>query len=547
MSKKEILIELLKQTLGERLTKLEKNEKEAEASLKLISTTYDGFSKKISAMVKSCEEKISKEKPEEIKKHINKPPENPKQKKKELITKPSKKQNITNNVSTITKKNIPEKTAEKTSEKTTEKTIEKTTEKTSEKIIKKTTEKITEKKTHVKKTKSSVNLMSKKLPERIRGKSIGGTRLPTESGRNTIAINPLGNNIKKKILGGNKKEKEKEKEKDNMLSMAPTRNTIGGLPKKMRTSKSMGKLNNKPSLKKNHDKKKDEIQKMVNEIKIINKDILEDDILTEEIKVEVIPPTLMSCYKKGILEKSILQFLTKKDKLELFACNKTLAKLNIHILNDAISSYKKAYEILIGETIDDKIKILEEKYTKEELNEPIKNFELSRGAQKAIGLLEDELYMRLFIRPVQEKLLDEIVIIYRIFCQFLGKVEFTEIKSDKIFWEKFSKFVLESKGEKKLSQFCNESISKFIFDNKNILKVKEMSRDMGEKLKPKYWSKICPTTGFFAFIIKDIVEYTGIIEDKKTQASRIKANYIYVKNIFEKMNKFVKFLEGLTI
>ena len=534
MSKKEILIELLKQALGERLTKLEKNEKEAEASLKLISTTYDGFSKKISAMVKLREEKISKEKPDEIKKHINKPPENPKQKKKEPITKPSKKPNITNNVNTITKKNIPEKTAERTSEKT------------SEKIIKKTTEKIMEKRTHVPKTKSSVNLMTKKFPERIRGKSIGGTRLQTESGRNTIAINPLGNNIKKKILGN---KKEKEKDKDNMLSMAPTRNTIGGLQKKMRTSKSMGKLNNKPSLKKNHEKKKDEIQKMVNEIKIVNKDILEDEILTEEIKVEkeIVPPTLMSCYKKGILEKSILQFLTKKDKLELFACNKTLAKLNIHILNDTISSYKKAYEILIGETIDDKIKILEEKYTQEELNEPIKNFELSRGAQKAIGLLEDELYMRLFIRPVQEKLLDEIVIIYRIFCQFLGKVELTEIKSDKIFWEKFSKFVLESKGEKKLSQFCNESINKFIFDNKNILKVKEMSIDMGEKLKPKYWSKICPTTGFFAFIIKDLVEYTGIIEDKKTQASRIKANYIYVKSLFEKMDEFVKFLEGLNI
>ena len=52
MSKKEILIELLKQSLGDRLTKLEKNEKEAEASLKLISTTYDGFSKKISDLVK---------------------------------------------------------------------------------------------------------------------------------------------------------------------------------------------------------------------------------------------------------------------------------------------------------------------------------------------------------------------------------------------------------------------------------------------------------------------------------------------------------------
>ena len=517
MSKREILIELLKQALGERLNKLEKNEKEASASLKLISTTYDGFSKKISSMVKSREEKTSKEKSEETKKHTNnKPPENPKQKKKEIITKPQKKPTITSNINTIIKKNIPEKTSDK----------------------------IPEKRTHIGKTKSSANLMGKRPPERIRGKSIGGIRLQTESGRNTIGINSLGNNIKRKTIGGNKNNKEK----DNTLNIAPTRNTIGPMPKKaMRTSKSMGKLNNKPTLKKSHEKKKEEIQKMVNEVKIVNKDIFEDEILTEEVKVEIIPPTLMSCYKKGILEKSILQFLTKKEKLELFSCNKTLAKLNIQILKDTITSYKKAYEILIGETIDDKIKQLEEKYTKDELNEPIKNFELSRGAIKAIGLLEDELYMRLFIRPVQEKQLDEIVIIYRIFCIFLGKEDFTQIKSDKIFWEKFSQFVLDSKGNKKLSQFCNESVNKFIFDNKNILKVKEMAVDISEKLKPKYWSKICPTTGFFAFIIKDIVEYTGIIEDKKTQPSRIKANYIYVKGLFEQMNKFVKFLEELSI
>ena len=521
MSKREILIELLKQALGERLNKLEKNEKEASASLKLISTTYDGFSKKISSMVKLCEEKISKEKSEETKKHINKPTENPKQKKKEIITKPQKKPPITNNVNsitTITKKNIPEKTNEK----------------------------ISEKKIHIGKTKSSANLMGKRPPERIRGKSIGGIRLQTESGRNTIGINSLTNNIKRKTVVGNKNNKEKDK--DNTLNIAPTRNTIGPMPKRpMRTSKSMGKLNNKPTLKKNHEKKKEEIQKMVNEIKIVNKDVFEDEILTEEVKVEIIPPTLMSCYKKGILEKSILQFLTKKEKLELFSCNKTLAKLNIQILNDTITSYKKAYDILIGETIDDKIKQLYEKYTSDELNEPIKNFELSRGAIKAIGLLQGELYMRLFIRPVQEKQLDEIVIIYRIFCIFLGKEEFTEIKNDKLFWEKFSQFVLDSKGDKNLGQFCNELVNKFTFDNKNILKVKEMAVDISEKFKPKYWNKICPTTGFFSFIIKDIVEYTGIIEDKKTQPSRIKANYIYVKGLLDQMNKFVKFLEELNI
>ena len=511
MSKKEILIELLKQSLGERLTKLEKNEKEAEASLKLISTTFDGFSKKISALVKLREEKVLKEKSEEIKKHQNKPVDNPKSKKREMPpAKIIKKQSVAiNNINT--KKNVNEK--------------------------------ISDKKPNLAKTKSSANLNNKKPVERVRGKSIG--RLNTEVSRNTIAINPTGNNIKKKIIGGNKKEK------DNFLNEAPRRNTIGGnmVKRPMRTSKSMGRLANKPSLKKNPNKKKEEeMQKMVNNIKIEDKDLTaelyNEEEVKEEIKEEIIPPTLMSCYTKGILEKSILQFLTKNEQIILFSCNKSLSKLTINILKDAISQYKQDYDILIGETIDDKIKGLEEKYSKEELNEPLKKFELSRGTLKAIGLLDDEIYMRIFIRPVQEKILKEISTIYRIFCQFLGFNDIVEIKNDKLFWEKFSKYVLDNKGEK-LSKFCSETSKKFIFDDKNILKVKSLAKDLNEKLKPKYWTNICGTTGFFVFMIKDAVEYSGVLEDKKTQPSRIKENYLYVKGLFEKLDKYVNFLEGL--
>ena len=493
MSKKEILIELLKHSLGEKLSKLEKNEKEAEASLKLISSTYEGFSKKILSLVKLREEKILKEKAEEIKKHgNNKLTEISKIKKKEMPqTKVNKKQNITNIINNNNNK-----------------------------------------KNNLTKTKSSANFNNKKPGERIRGKSIG-TRMNTEISRNTIGVNPT---IKKK--------KEKE---NNILNEAPKRNTIGGtmVKKHMRTSKSMGRLTNKPSLKKNDKKKKEkEMQKMVNNIKIENKSLTDELYNIEIPKEEILPPTLMTCFKKGILEKSILPFLNENEQINLFSCNKALVKLNINKLKENITNYRQAYNIFIGETVDDKIKNLEEKYTQEELNEPLKKFELSKGALKAIGLLDEDLFMRIFTRPVQEKVLKEISIIYRIFCQFLGFNDLVKINNDKIFWEKFSKYVLDNKGEK-LSQFCSESANKFIFDDKNILKVKSMSKDINEKLKPKYWGKICGTTGFFVFMIKDAVEYCGVLEDKKTQPSRIKANYLYIKNLFEKLDNFVNYLEKL--
>ena len=66
-----------------------------------------------------------------------------------------------------------------------------------------------------------------------------------------------------------------------------------------------------------------------------------------------------------------------------------------------------------------------------------------------------------------------------------------------------------------------------------------------DKLKPKYFGNICGTTGLFVFLIKDCLEYCGAVEDKKTQGSRIKANYLYQKTLFDKLNKNISYLEGL--
>ena len=263
----------------------------------------------------------------------------------------------------------------------------------------------------------------------------------------------------------------------------------------------------------------------------------------EKIKKEkILPPTLMTCFSKGILEKSISQFLTKNEQINLLSCNKSFAKLNINIFLDTIFQYKQLYDISINETIDDKIMNLEKQYSKEILDEPIKKFELNKGSLKALPYLDVELHTNLFKLPVKEEILNELSMIYRIFCQLLGLKDLVEIKSNKIFWKKFSKYILDNKGEK-LGQFFIESSKKFIFDDKNILKLKLMTKDINEKILPKYWGKICATTQLFAFMIKDALEYAGVLKEGKTQPSRIKANYLYVKNVIEKLNKFINLLE----
>ena len=406
--------------------------------------------------------------------------------------------------------------------------------------------------------------MTKKPIERKRGKSV--SRLNTET--NDVSRNTTGiNHTRRKSMG----------KKDAPATELKRRNTVGPSRKKtLKQSKSMGKLFNKPTLKKasgidNKKKEIEEMQKMVNNIKIQNKDENEkeekkdeekkeeeykeeehkeeenkEEETKEEIKIETPPPTLLTCQQHGILEKNILPFLAKREQFALFSCNKAFATSALELLKDKLSEYKNICDVPIGQTMDDKIKSLEAKYPPEELNAPIKEFELSRGCIKALGLLDEELYLRVFNRAPPEKTLEDIIIVYKLFCQLLNKEDLVQIKDDKIFWEKFARFILENKGDK-LSEFCIKCTTQFNFDNRNILKLKEMAKNKVEKLKPAYFGKICGTTGLFVFLIKDILEYCGAIEDKKTQGNRIKANYIYQKSLFDELNKYIKFLEGLNI
>ena len=537
MNNKEILLDLLKHSLGERLNKLEKKNNEEESSLKLIKKSYDDFTKQLNNLIKLREQKIAKDKLEEQKKNASKKAEEARKTKKKEPAIKGRKSNINTTA------------------------------------IKKTNDKINDKKTF-NKTKSSANF-DKKPIGRSRGKSV--TRLNTE--KNEISRNTIGiNNTRRKTIGN---------KKDAPVTEAPRRNTISG-KKSLKPSKSMGKLRNKPTLKKasgsndNDNNKKKEIQEMqqlVNNIKIQNKNDEKDEKnekekqnekeneiekveekieekveekaeeieeKKEEPQIELPPPDLLSCHKEGILEKSIIQFLTIKEQINLFSCNKELALLNLSILKDKLSFYKKICDIYIGQTIDDKINFLSIKFSEDDLKAPIKNYELSKGCAKAVKLLDEELYLQAFIRPPNEKTLDEIIIVYKLFCQLLNKEDFVQIKNDKKFWEKFSKYILDNKGDK-LSEFCLKCAAEFNFENKNILKLRELAKGKVDKLKPAYFGKICGTTGLFIFLVKDALEYCGAIEDKKTSGSRIKANYLYQKSLFDDLNKYIKFLEGLSI
>ena len=480
MNNKEILLELIKRSLGDRLAKLEKKNTEEEASLKLIKTSYDGFNKKVETLIKQREQKIAKDKLEAEKKLAAKQAEEArKAKQKQAGQKNSRKTNL----NTTTHRKINDK--------------------------------IGDKKHTFTKTKSTANLTKKPL-SKSRGKSMNRLNTTNEGGLSSRNTTMGTNTSRRKTL--TKKED---------TSKGPKRNTVGGAKKGLRPSKSMGKLLNKPTLKKasnpddNKNNEIEEMKKMLNNIKIQEKEpkpeaeikeveevkVIEDkkEEKKDEIKIEQPPqakPTLLSCYQEGILEKSIFQYLTEKEQITLCLSNKKLSSLALEILKKKLSEFNNAFDLYIGQTIDDRISTLEAKYSKEELEAPLNNFELSRGASKALGILDQELYLRVFTTPVPEKTLEEIIIVYKLFCQLLKMEDYVQIRDDKIFWAKISKFILDNKGNK-LSDFCVRCVLKFNFDNKNIFKLKELVKDKAEKLKPAYFSKMCGTTGLFVFLIKD--------------------------------------------
>ena len=69
---------------------------------------------------------------------------------------------------------------------------------------------------------------------------------------------------------------------------------------------------------------------------------------------------------------------------------------------------------------------------------------------------------------------------------------------------------------------------------------------MKNKIVPNYFSKICGTTGLLVFIVKDALEYCGvIINDKKTQPARILDNLLYYKNSIDSLAQFIDKLSAI--
>ena len=221
----------------------------------------------------------------------------------------------------------------------------------------------------------------------------------------------------------------------------------------------------------------------------------------------------------------ICSFLDKKSKINFLSISKKLIRKLTFYLNDLYDNILKINNITTTNSIEAQINFIKNKYKNNAENTSKHAFSLSKSSIKALDLLNSESYNNVFRIKKLEPPLDGIIIIYRIFFQLIDKEELVDIENNKKFWEKARNYILDN-NEGKTGTFLKEYISEFDFTNRNIFKLKKLIYGKEDKLKPLFYENICKTTSLVIFIIKDSLEYCGLLPNNKKIMPDIIMNYL---------------------
>ena len=235
----------------------------------------------------------------------------------------------------------------------------------------------------------------------------------------------------------------------------------------------------------------------------------------------------------------ICSFLDKNSKINFLSCSKCLLNQLSYVLDDIYHNILNLHKIDYTNSIEDQIKNIKSQYTQEEIDSQNNEFSLSQSSIKALKLLNDNSYNAIFRTKKLEPPLNEILLIYRLFFQLIEKEELVNIESDKKFWHKARNYILSNNNDE-TGSFFEKCIPEFDFSPKNIFKIKKLINGKEDKLKPLIYENICKTTGLVIFIIKDSLEYCGIILNNKKTKPKVLINYLeYLKGNLNKTKEYI--------
>ena len=311
------------------------------------------------------------------------------------------------------------------------------------------------------------------------------------------------------------------------------------------------KNRNKNTKKKTTSKKNNEdnniqlIDLKLDDLKIHIQEPVENDQKIEKEKEEEKKCLLEPVIDNNKIIYIISDFLDEQSKYYFFSCNKILIKYLYEKIKISLEGFNKLNNIDSLSTIQDKINAVKMKYKSDEFKEELPPFSLSKGAVKAIELLNDDRYNQIFKTKELNPPLDDIIFIYRLFFKLLKDNSLATINDDQLFWMEASDYILNNNNGK-TGEFFKESIKNFDFSAKNIYEIKKIVKDQADKIKPQSYSKICSTTGLIVFLIKDTFEFIGIINNTKKNVPILLLKYLeYIKDIQTKIEEYINYLKKI--
>ena len=84
----------------------------------------------------------------------------------------------------------------------------------------------------------------------------------------------------------------------------------------------------------------------------------------------------------------------------------------------------------------------------------------------------------------------------------------------------------------------------FDLSEENIYRILKIIGNREKKIAPTFYSRTCGTTGLVIFLVKDTLEYCGILGDKKNSLAKIYKITMYLVEKLKKELALTEQLEG---
>ena len=124
---------------------------------------------------------------------------------------------------------------------------------------------------------------------------------------------------------------------------------------------------------------------------------------------------------------------------------------------------------------------------------------MTRGASKAVELLNESLYAKIFNENNIPN--EDILMVYRLIFYLTDRSDYASIQNVKEFWSKCCNYFTNLPNGQ-IGKAILDSIPNLNFSNENIFKMSRIVVNSLHKITPTYFSKMCGTTGLFLFLLK---------------------------------------------